>query len=102
MRGLKTKNCQSKLGRFEATKKAMQFPEEGKFGCRFFYPHWFMFAIISLIKYHHSFKPDFHSTSLCFVYNYVQFFCVAKKYRIHTLVWIQPFPTNPFLITVEL
>ena len=29
MRGLKTKNCRSMLGRFEATKKAMQFPEEG-------------------------------------------------------------------------
>lgn len=52
MRGLKTKNYRSMLGRFEATKKAIQFPEEGKFGCRFFYPHWFMFAIISLIKYH--------------------------------------------------
>ena len=100
---IKTKNCQSRRGRFGATKQNIQFLEEGKIGCRFFYPRWFKFAVIFLIKYHHSFIPDFHSTSLMhFVYNYAQIPCIAK-YKIHTLdCWIQSSSANPFLVTMVL
>lgn len=38
------------------------------------------------IKYHHNFKPGFHSTSfLCSVYNYVQFFLCSKN--IESTLW---------------